>query len=44
MKYPCREKYIDEAMGGQWFLFGTYPSGAVDIANQYGDVLLEVPL
>jgi len=44
MNYPCREKYIDEKMGGNWFIFGNRPDGSVDIANSLGDVLDGVPI
>ena len=39
MNYPMREKYIDEIVGGIWFIFGEHIDGKVDIADANGDVL-----
>jgi hypothetical protein len=40
MKYPMREKYVDELTGGPWFSFGETSSGLVDIANANQDCIL----
>lgn len=38
-----REKYIDEAVGGNWVVFGTHDNGlTVDVAGCYGDVFTRV--
>lgn len=37
MKYPMREKYIDEILG-IWTIFGTHSDGTVDIADQNKDI------
>ena len=33
-----REKYIDEKVGGIWFIFGEHKDGKVDLANSDGDI------
>jgi len=45
MRYPCKLKYLDEAVGGTWRIFGRHLTiNAVDIANDKGDVLAKVPV
>jgi hypothetical protein len=39
-----REKYIDAAVGGVWFIFGKREDGSVDISNGTTDVFTKVPL
>ena len=39
-----REKYIDAAVGGDWFIFGKHEDGSVDISNGATDVFTKVPL
>ncbi len=46
MKYPMREKYVDELTGGPWFIFGrsTQEIGTVCISNSNTDILPDVPI
>jgi len=39
-----RQKYIDEVVGGVWFLFGEHEDGTVDISNGTDDVFIKLPL
>lgn len=39
-----REKYIDEQVGGIWFIFGEHEDGSVDISNGTNDVFTKIPL
>jgi hypothetical protein len=39
-----RQKYIDEAVGGVWFIFGEHEDGSVDISNGTNDVFTKLSL
>jgi hypothetical protein len=39
-----RQKYIDERVGGTWFIFGEHEDGAVDISNGTDDVFTKLSL
>lgn len=43
MQVPMREKYIDEATGGVWFIFGARNDGTVDVSDGNRDVFTGVP-
>lgn len=38
MKYPLREKSLEEITGGHWFVFGEHPDGTVDVSEANRDV------
>jgi hypothetical protein len=40
MKIPMREKYVDEAIGGPWFVWG---ESSMDVVNERGDVFVSLP-
>ncbi len=42
MQLPCREKYVDEAVG-IYSVFGTHPNGTVDVADGQRDVFVSLP-
>jgi hypothetical protein len=39
-----RQKYIDERVGGTWFIFGEHEDGTVDISNGTNDVFTKLSL
>ena len=39
-----REKYIEEAVGKAWFIFGEHEDGSVDISNGIDDVFTKLAL
>lgn len=43
MKLPMREKYVDEALGGPWHVFGVHQDGTVDVADASRDVFSGLP-
>lgn len=42
MKYPMREKYLDEIVPA-WLIFGTHSEGTVDISDTNRDVFTDMP-
>ncbi|QBE66860.1 hypothetical protein [Pseudoduganella lutea] len=43
MKIPMREKYVDEATGGHWIIFGTRGDGTVDVSDANRDIFEGLP-
>jgi hypothetical protein len=39
------EKYLEEGRRvlNDWFIFGSHSDGSVDVADQYGDIFVNVP-